>query len=334
MSTTNAVTRRQAIQTMGAVAGLLLIKPRITLAHQEIQGGLTIFAAAAETDDAVMVLARHQTDGFQLRRLVSQNRSVVANNIIDSHFPENFWPLDLGLRNGYMSSVIGSSTEYYPQINEYQRSLGNIEMLDEPFGPPEVDYTRIYEIERPAIWVNHNISLMDGRGIVAASVQKDYHSIEIVLRPAYEDGDHLSAVTVVVDDTELPFSLPQDDLPVGSATAFIKSDGKIVVAVDTVSEKLIVQEMDLSTKRWKESQVLHNAIPSSVSISASNQVKSRQRRTNGDIVDVELENIAWRAVLSPRDRRNTYALPTESIPIKGRKSWLVHTGNGQLQISN
>jgi len=335
MSNTNAVTRRHVIQSMGAVAGYLLLKPRITLAHQQIQGGLTIFAAAAaEADNSVTVLARHHSDGFQLRRLVNHNESIVVNDVIESYFPENFWPLDLGIYDGQMSSVIGSSTEEYLPTEQNQWASNNIESIDEPYGPPEIDYLEKYEIERPAIWINQNVSVMDGRGIVAARVQKGHQSVEIVLRPAFEDGDHLSTVTAVVNGSTFPIPMPPDDLPVGSANAFIKPDGGIVVAVDTVSEKLVVHEMNHNTNDWEQTQVLHNAIPSSMSMSANSLVTSRQRRTNGDIVDVVLENSNWRAALSVSARNNkTYVLPAESIPIKGRNTWLVHNGNGQLQIA-
>jgi len=157
----------------------------------------------------------------------------------------------------------------------------------------------------------------------------------VLLRPAFDDGDHLSTVTAVVNGSTLPIPMPQDELPIGSATAFIKPDGGIVIAVDTVSEKLVVHELDLGTNSWGRTQVLHNAVPASMSMSINNQVTSRQKRTNGDIVDVVLENSKWRSVVSASNRLNkTNVLPVESIPIKGRNTWLVHSGKGQLQIAH
>jgi len=149
----------------------------------------------------------------------------------------------------------------------------------------------------------------------------------------HEDGDHLSTVTAVVNGVEQP--IPLDDLPIGSASAFIKQDGGIVVAVDTVSEKLFVHELHSNTNTWVLNQVLHNAIPHSMSMSADNLVTSRQRRTNGDIVDVVLQNSSWKVALSVNARNaQKNVLPAESIPVKGGNAWLVHNGNGNLQITH
>jgi len=150
MSNATSVSRRRAIQTMGGVAGYLLLKPHISIAHQEIRGGLTIFAAAAtETNNTITVLAHHRTEGFQLRRLVSHDESIVSNEVIDTYFPENFWPLDLGLYEGSMSSVVGSSTEEFIPTDGQYWSFNNYDEPEEPYAPPETDFSERYEIDRP-----------------------------------------------------------------------------------------------------------------------------------------------------------------------------------------
>jgi hypothetical protein len=320
------VSRRRALQLVGgAVTACCVVgRPAIALAHAKGSDGRTVLAAGTDPSGEVVALVSAGAGSFQICRLAEGAAGFQVADVVQDVTRADFWPIELGYRDGSVVSTIGSELVRRDVVN--QVSDAPRESATEPFQAP-LPLGGIEQVEIPASSDPAGAPTIDEPGVLAWRSELEGRTIDVVLQAATAEGDHLTVATALIDGERHDMNGTAEIVTViGQVTL----NDEVTFALHRLSGELETWQIRPGGQP-KPLPVLSAVVPGSVSVLADGRFVALSGRARRPMV---LESAGWR-----RARHNTVgaARPTlasqgDVIAVRGGSGRWLHTGGALTEL--
>lgn len=324
------VSRRAVLGVAGMSAGLLLVRPKIGYGDVGLEGQTIYAAETTGRSNEIVVLTQTENGNSNLRTAdISSDGSTEVGRRVDAELASDFTALDLSSNQTQASAIIGTianvvegvDTNDFDSLTDEQQSLVEEEPFH-PYGIPAVtDATTLHPAATDAL-TSATVTEGDGFGILAGRSQLGSITIDVVLRPASEEADHLSQLDVLVDDAV--WTLETSARLLGTASVYARGNERPFIVADTEDQELLIWQA--GSDGWEPRETLGDAEPNSARLSKDGELVAW--RNNGTVLEpVVLRDLEWQA--GSRDQRQDAT--AGAIPVRNGDGWLTTSSDGAVK---
>ena len=328
--TTTTITRRRmaAVGSMGL--GLLLIRPKIGYGDVGLEGQSIYAAETTGRTNEIVVLTQTENGNSNLRTAdINGDGSTTIGRRVDGATSPAFTALDLGSNQTQASTILGTlekeadveDTSDFATLTDAQRAT----VEEEPFHPYGVQAITTISTSHPAFTkdlTSDELQSNESYGILAGQAQLGSITLEVTLRPASEEADHLNQLDVTVNENT--WTLASESRFLGTASVYARGNERPFIVADTEDNELMVWQA--GDTGWEDVEVLTDAEPNSARLNAKGELVAW--RNNGTVLEpVVLRDNDWKAG-SQDQRRKADA---GAIPVRNGAAWLTTDTDGNVK---